>query len=281
MTPTAKPAPALSAQTIERPEPAPMAHAAIHDTVLGILTELPRGCVLDVPAGEGALARRLVDAGFDVDCSDLYPEIFRLNNVSITQGNLDGVLPFATGSFDYVACIEGLEHIENPRQAVREFARVLKPGGHLITSVPNILNVEERLKWLVYGYTSHFKPLTRSYVESVRRQSGDKEEVALHVNPIGYSELRFTLEQSGFEIVKLYRDKPKAALWLYWPVVAFIRLIGLLTTERKRRERWTRELASDEVLRGGNTLIVHAILSDTLEAVLTQRAQRVPQRTPR
>jgi SAM-dependent methyltransferase len=265
MKSTATEAPATQAQTIEQREPAPMAHAAIHDAVVGILKELPRGRVLDVPAGEGALAGRLIAAGFDVRCCDLYPEIFRLSHVAINQGNLDGVLPFEEASFDYVTCVEGLEHIENPRQAVREFARLLKPGGHLIASAPNILNIEERLKWLVYGYTSHFKPLTRSYVESVRRQSGDKEEMALHVNPIGYSELRYTLEQSGFEIVKWYRDKPKAGLWLYWPVVAFIRLIGLLTPVSKRRERWTEELASDEVLMGGNTLIVHAILGNVTE----------------
>jgi hypothetical protein len=40
-----------------------------------------------------------------------------------------------------------------------------------------------------------------------------------------------------------------------------IRLVGRLTPEQKRKERWTEELASDEVLLGGNTLIVHGVLS--------------------
>jgi len=43
--------------------------------------------------------------------------------------------------------------------------------------------------------------------------------------------------------------------------VALIKSIAALTPERKRAERWTTELASDEVLLGGNTLIVHAILN--------------------
>ena len=182
--------------------------------------------------------------------------------VEIRRGDLGGTLPYPDQSFDYVACLEGLEHIENPQQAIREFARLLRPGGHLIASVPNILNIEERLKWLIYGYTSHFKPLTRASVENVRKQFGEKVEVALHVNAISYSELRYTLEEYGFEIVRLYRDKPKAHLWLYWPIVALIRLIALLTPERKRRERWTKELTSEEVLLGGNTLILHAILGE-------------------
>jgi SAM-dependent methyltransferase len=192
---------------------------------------------------------------------------------------LGGTLPYPDKAFDYVACVEGLEHIENPQQAVREFKRVLRPGGHLITSVPNMLNIEERLKWLFHGYTSHFKPVSRKQVASYREQLQGKEAMALHVNPIAYSELRYTLEQSGFAIVQLYRDKRKAQLWLYWPIVALIRVIARLTPERKRKERWTEELASDEVLSGGNTLIVHAVLGDTPRCDLTQRAQRVSQRT--
>ncbi|SRR5581483_2235646 len=239
--------------------PTPLAHQAIHDMVVRILADKPRGALLDVPAGEGALAARLIDAGFDVRCCDLYPEIFRLDGVDIHQGNLDAELPFGDRSFDYVTCLEGLEHIENPQQAMREFARVLKPGGHLIVSVPNILNIEERLKWLLYGYTSHFKPITRAGRERLQADYDNREEIAAHVNPIGYSELRYILEKHGFEIANAYRDKPKANAWLYWPIVATIKLLAKLTPARKREERWTNELASREVLLGGNTLIVHAV----------------------
>ena len=242
--------------------PAPLAHQAIHDTVVGILENQPRGALLDVPAGEGALAARLIEAGFDVRCCDLYPEIFRLDGVDIHQGNLDAELPFDDRSFDYVTCLEGLEHIENPQQAMREFSRLMRPGGHLIVSVPNILNIEERLKWLVYGYTSHFKPITREGRERLRAEHANREEIAAHVNPIGYSELRYILEKYGFEIASVHRDKPKARAWLYWPIVIVIRLIARLTPATKRKERWTGELVSNEILLGGNTLIVHAVLGN-------------------
>jgi len=238
----------------------PLAHEAIHDMVLAILEKLPRGGLLDVPAGEGALAARLIDAGFDVSCCDLYPEIFRLDGVDIHAVNLDADLPFSDSSFDYITCLEGLEHIENPQQAMREFARLLEPGGHLIVRVPNILNVEERLKWLIHGYTSHFKPISQPAAERLRAEYDDRVEIAAHVNPIAYSELRYILEKHGFEIATAHRDKPKTNTWMYWPVVATIKLIAKLTPKRKRSERWTDDLASKEVLLGGNTLIVHAIL---------------------
>ena len=239
---------------------APLAHQAIHDTVVAILEQERRGPLLDVPAGEGALAARLIAAGFEVSCCDLYPEIFRLKDVDIHQGDLNGELPFADRSFDHVTCLEGLEHIENPQQAMREFARLLRPGGSVTVSIPNILNVEERLKWLLHGYTSHFKPMSRAHVERLRAEYENREEIAAHVNPIAYSELRYILEKNGFQIKQVHRDKPKSNAWLYWPIVLLIRLIARLTPAAKREERWTRELASDEVLLGGNTLIVQAVL---------------------
>lgn len=45
-------------------------------------------------------------------------------------------LPFADASFDAALCTEVIEHIEDHQQAVAELARVLKPGGMLIASVP-------------------------------------------------------------------------------------------------------------------------------------------------
>ena len=250
---------AATATVTKSASPTPLAHEAIHDTVVDILKGLPRGALLDVPAGEGALAARLIDAGFEVRCCDLYPEIFRLDGVDIDQGNLDAELPFIDDSFDYVTCLEGLEHIENPQQAMREFARVLKSGGHLIVSVPNILNIEERLKWLIYGYTSHFKPISQAAAGRLRAEYDDRVEIGAHVNPVGYSELRYLLEKNGFELASVHRDKPKTNAWLYWPIVALIKVVAKLTPKEKRSERWTEELASKEVLLGGNTLIIHAV----------------------
>ena len=241
-------------------EAMPLAHEAIHETVARVLgAQGARGLLLDVPAGEGALAARLLGAGFDVRCCDLYPQIFRLPGVEIKGGDLSATLPYTDESFDFITCVEGLEHIENPQQAVREFARLLRPGGQLVVTVPNILNIEERIKWLLHGYTSHFKPISREALARVRAELGALEEMALHINPISYAELRYTLEKYGFEIARLYRDKPKAHLWLYRPLVALIRLVARLAPADKRRERWTEELQSDEVLLGGNTLIVHAV----------------------
>ena len=239
-----------------------MAHAAIYETIENILQNEHGGRLLDVPAGHGALAVILKKLGFEVFCCDLYPQLFSLSEFEIKRGNLDETLPYEDGFFDKIVCIEGLEHIENPANAIREFARLLKTDGDLIVSVPNIMNIEERLKWLFNGYTSHFKPLSKESLneirESIKAGYAGMDEVALHVNPIGYSEIRFLLEKSGFEIEKIYLDKPKRNSLLFLPLVWLIRLTARFSSAEKRKLRWTDELNSDEVLRGGNTLIFKA-----------------------
>lgn len=240
--------------------PVALAHEAIHETVEKILQSAPRGRALDVPAGEGALALRLKNLGFEVFCADLYTEIFKLADTDIKRGNLDARLPYDDSFFDMVVCVEGLEHIENPANAMREFARILKTEGTLIVSVPNIMNIEERLKWLFNGYTSHFKPLSEEALADIRREFGGMEEIALHVNPIGYSEVRYLLEKNGFAIQKTYLDKPKKNSWAFLPLAGLIRLAARLSSEKKRKARWTDELNSNEVLLGGNTLIFEATL---------------------
>jgi ubiquinone/menaquinone biosynthesis C-methylase UbiE len=239
-------------------EPAALAHEAIHETAEKILKSLPKGRVLDVPAGEGALALRLKNLGFEVFCCDLYPEFFKLSETEIKHGNLDERLPYDDETFDYVVCVEGLEHIENPANAIREFARILKPDGTLVVSVPNIMNIEERLKWLFNGYTSHFKPLSSEALDDIEKQHGAMAKMALHINAIGYSEVRYLLEKSGFELKKTYLDKPKKNSWVYFPLAGLIKLAARFTSARKRKSRWAAELNSDEVLLGGNTLIFEA-----------------------
>src|SRR5262249_4506473 len=45
-------------------------------------------------------------------------------------------LPFRDDSFDAILCTSVLEHVDNAEQAVSEIARVMKPGGRLLITVP-------------------------------------------------------------------------------------------------------------------------------------------------
>src|SRR5208337_4501439 len=72
--------------------------------------------------------------------------------------DLNRKIDAADNSFDYVCCVDGLEHMTDPYRAVEEFARVLKVGGIGVFTIPNYSNIEKRLKYLLNGYLT--KPKT-------------------------------------------------------------------------------------------------------------------------
>jgi 2-polyprenyl-3-methyl-5-hydroxy-6-metoxy-1,4-benzoquinol methylase len=92
--------------------------------------------VLDLPCGTGALTRILLDGGLEVVPADLNPAGFIVPDRSCLYANLNERLPFEDGAFDAMACIEGVEHIENPHLLAREANRILRTGGRLYVSTP-------------------------------------------------------------------------------------------------------------------------------------------------
>lgn len=106
---------------------------------------LPAGHVLNAGCGAGSFTLKLLDAGYrvtSVDASEpfvshLAAELARRGrpDSDVVVGDLHR-LAFADGTFDGVVSGEVLEHLADDRAAVREFARVLRPGGAVAVSVP-------------------------------------------------------------------------------------------------------------------------------------------------
>ncbi len=96
--------------------------------------------LLDVGCGEGVVLRHLdhhlhgvAEIGLDVDGTGLRVAQAQ-NSVSLLQGSIYS-LPFAPASFDLVLCCEVLEHVEAPRAALAELARVTSQW--VLLSVPH------------------------------------------------------------------------------------------------------------------------------------------------
>jgi SAM-dependent methyltransferase len=102
---------------------------------------LPAGHVLNAGCGAGSFTLRLLDAGYEVtsvDASEAFVE--RVKQLVGNRGAVEladlHALRFEAGAFDAIVCGEVLEHLDDDQTAVREFARVLKPGGVVLASVP-------------------------------------------------------------------------------------------------------------------------------------------------
>jgi len=198
--------------------PGEIAVGGIHDRAIELLEHSGRvpaeTGVADIGAGMGALSRRLADAGYAVRACDLFPEFFRVPEVECLPVGEDGRLPYQDASLDVAFGVELVEHMENPGRFFKEAARVLKSGGELILTTPNILSLKSRLAFLLTGYTYSFPPLDPDVRDPVRQ----------HITPLTLDGYRWRLKQAGFDIVEVAVDKyQNTSLWLSFllPLVWF------------------------------------------------------------
>ncbi len=239
--------------------PRPDTQWGVHEAVLRWFPSGASARVLDAGAGEGALSLNLSQRGYRVVACDRTPVRFHPRAIPFVQADLHSPLPFASASFDAVVSTEVLEHLENPHHVAREFARVLRSAGTLVITPPNILHVYSRMHFLLLGTCDYFDTLSGSRETAFHGTKG-------HINPIGFPELRYALEQSGLQIreVTTNRDIRSAlpngtgrmaiARWLLWPTAVVIRTVARLA---RRTDPIALQLLETSLL-FGEDLIVRA-----------------------
>ena len=112
----------------------------VHEFLAGL--DLHGRRVLDAGCGTGRATAALAARGADVVAVDLGERLVARTRRRCACRALVGTvlsLPFPNASFDVVLSTEVIEHLPDPAAAVKEFARVLTPGGHLVLSTPNRL----------------------------------------------------------------------------------------------------------------------------------------------
>jgi ubiquinone biosynthesis O-methyltransferase len=113
--------------------------------------------ILDIGCGNGRDLLYLAGACDKIIAIDYSNEMVRqsrqklednnISNVIVSYGNATA-LEFDDNSFDKILCSEVIEHIPEWNNAIREIARVLRPGGSLVLSTPN--------RHSFYGFERYF-----------------------------------------------------------------------------------------------------------------------------
>jgi SAM-dependent methyltransferase len=194
-------------------------NTAIHDKVIELLAGERRGTLADLGAGDGTLAERLREEGFDVTAVDAITDDFRPAGIEVKTANLNEGLPFADGQFQVVVSTEVIEHLENPWFFIRELYRITEPGGVVIISTPNLSNVYVRAWYALTGRLYNFLDsayqnighITPVYLWNLKRMAEGKfdvEAVTVNASPIPKTRFRLPTRSRIFGqcvIVKLRR----------------------------------------------------------------------------
>lgn len=153
----------------------------------GFFTAPERLRVLHI-APEKRLSRFLLTVGFgEYLCGDLFTPGYNhpahVRNIDVNQ------IPFDDDSFDLILCNHVLEHVPTDDVAMKELARVLKPGGTAILQVPISANSEETFEDLtvvdpkereqVFGQFDHVRIYGQDYVTRLERAGFAVDRVSL------------------------------------------------------------------------------------------------------
>jgi glycosyltransferase involved in cell wall biosynthesis/SAM-dependent methyltransferase len=116
------------------------------------------------------------------------------------------VFPYPDGHYATVLCCELIEHLfADPMHLMSEVNRILKPGGHVVLTTPNIASLRA-ISAILQGYHPGF------FHAYIKPAEGSGEVDARHNREYAPREIRQLLENSGFEVSLLetgeFRDQP-------------------------------------------------------------------------
>ena len=89
---------------------------------------------LDIGCGTGYFLSKISPIAENIYGVDPH-EYKNLKIDNVIEGTVES-LPFDNNSFDFVSCLDVLEHVQNPEDGLNSILRVLKPGGFAIITVP-------------------------------------------------------------------------------------------------------------------------------------------------
>jgi glycosyltransferase involved in cell wall biosynthesis/SAM-dependent methyltransferase len=119
------------------------------------------------------------------------------------------VFPYPNAHFATILCCELVEHLfEDPMHMMAEINRILKGGGHLVLTTPNIASLRA-ISAILQGYHPGLFP---QYIKPSENGQVDPR----HNREYAPREIRQLFEDSGFEVIRLetgpFRDQPRPEL---------------------------------------------------------------------
>jgi SAM-dependent methyltransferase len=218
----------------------PISHRSTNDKVLDLVRPLLQSGVkvADIGAGEGFFSQLLgqyIESKLSlapsamISACDIFPQYFRYPAIKCLAISPDGRLPYDDASIDIACTLEVVEHVEDQFAFARELFRILKPGGVVFISTPNVLNVNSRWRTLHSGFAVLFDPLLLS--------SADPVHTSGHINPVSYYYLAYQLVRAGFQSTSVEYDRFKTSAKFLLVVCGPVVWLGNLLFRRRLRAR--------------------------------------------
>jgi len=160
--------------------------------------------LLDVGCGNGKFAAQYLKRGIEVWGVDITPKLVtaaKKRGIRVVRHDLNKKLPLKDNFFDIITCSEVIEHVFNTEQLLRELKRVLRPGGIVVLTTPNLVGLENRLRILFGRHPSFFEYSERDAMGHIRAYSS--RELLKQAKLVGFKNIKLTGSTFPFPHEKL------------------------------------------------------------------------------
>jgi 2-polyprenyl-3-methyl-5-hydroxy-6-metoxy-1,4-benzoquinol methylase len=181
--------------------------------------------ILDIAAGSGAMSQRLIDQGANVNSIDIVAENFRVKHANCIFHNLnlnDDFSSVFTHQFNVIVALEIIEHINNTRHFIQNCEKLLKPGGILVLSTPNIGSDLAVAEFICKGTFPYF--------------NNDYYYHGGHVNPVTEWQLKLILQDHNLKLMHQESFGNPIATFKGWPKLYLTyKLVAALRKSQNRQ----------------------------------------------
>jgi len=195
--------------------------------------------VIDFPAGNGVTTGILKEIGANPIAMDLFPEYFKIEGMQCIRANIRDGLPVKDHTADALICQEGIEHFSDQFGAIKEFNRVLKPGGTLLITTPNYSNLRSKVSYLLSESERFNSIMPPNELDSIWMSSQEitNEVYFGHIFLIGIQKLRVLAKLTGFKLKKYHFTRFKSTSTFLFPLLyPFILISNWITYKKNFRK---------------------------------------------
>jgi SAM-dependent methyltransferase len=201
------------------------------------LPDLAGRTAIDIPSGAGRASYMFAKRGAHVRAFDLYPEFTKVPGIEGEYADLNDGVPGEGGSVDYLICQEGIEHLPDKIALFREFNRVLRAGGTLIVTTPNLSNARGRL-WMALVESDSGRRMPVTEIDSLWFTEKETDRLYFgHLFLTTVQHLQTICSITGFEIVERRRTAWSASAVVFgilmYPFLALGSLLAYLAYKGK------------------------------------------------
>lgn len=164
--------------------------------------------ILDVGSGNGVFTKMIKDETgacvYGVDISETALKLTKQKGIEVKKCDLNKKIPFKNGVFDLVVGKQVIEHVYSPDHFLSECNRVLKVGGHVVLTTPNLVAWYNRILFFLGVYPIFLEVSMRDKLAGTKfmRRFAETKQGVGHIRLLTVDALKDLLELNNFVMKK-------------------------------------------------------------------------------